>query len=645
MASTINADNGVVSGSSGVKTTADTSGVLALQSNGTTGLTLNTSLALGVGSGNSTGSSGQVLTSAGSSAPPTWSAVTAATYEEFASSGTWTKPSGATFVTVELWGAGGGGGSGRLSASGTDAFGGGGGGGGGYVSMTIPASTLSSTVAVTIGAGGSGGVAVSTSDTSGNAGTTGGSSTFGAYVTSYGGSGGNGGTTSSGTGGPGGGLLEANSTAPAYGQFNGAGALNNAAWGGAGGGDSRTAETAYAGGSSFQGGCAGGAGMGIVSSNNNIGAGGAGGDTPFGTNGTGGAFQQNGSSGSGRAGGGGGGIGSVLNYDMEGRGAYGNSTFLCATQDFLYLTSSDAITWTERIAPFFIDYVVFDGSKFVFITPTSEIYSTTNFTTYTQHASVATTGVVNNFRFQNNKYFVLGRSRNLFVSDDLITWTSLGASTGASTSLYFRDVFYDGSQYYFATSASTASTSSAVYLTTNLSSWSNTGGLGYGAIYRIGGGGGNIIVRCNTTPFGLYSPDSGVTWNQTNSLGSNGSTGDIAYIGSTYVTNSSSAVYTSTNASSWTLRTDPTTDNYGVILSSGSTYFMASTSATTTVGIYSTNFTSWTAATKSSLLGTAGSGGAGGVASGGGGGGANVNGNNSGAGAVGGNGLCRVYTW
>jgi len=74
MASTINADNGVVSGSAGVKTTADTSGVLALQSNGTTGLTLNTSLAVGVGSGGTSyGTTGQLLTSAGSGAPPTWS--------------------------------------------------------------------------------------------------------------------------------------------------------------------------------------------------------------------------------------------------------------------------------------------------------------------------------------------------------------------------------------------------------------------------------------------------------------------------------------------------------------------------------------------------------------------------------------------
>lgn len=75
MASLINADNGVVSGTAGVKTTADTSGELALQSNGVTGLTINTSLAIGVGSGNSTGANGQVLTSSGSGAAPTWSAV------------------------------------------------------------------------------------------------------------------------------------------------------------------------------------------------------------------------------------------------------------------------------------------------------------------------------------------------------------------------------------------------------------------------------------------------------------------------------------------------------------------------------------------------------------------------------------------
>jgi hypothetical protein len=103
MASTINADNGVVSGTSGLKSTADTSGVLALQSNGSTALSISTGLVttltnpLPVGSGGTgiattptagavpygngttlaytaAGTSGQFLTSNGSSAP-TWTTV------------------------------------------------------------------------------------------------------------------------------------------------------------------------------------------------------------------------------------------------------------------------------------------------------------------------------------------------------------------------------------------------------------------------------------------------------------------------------------------------------------------------------------------------------------------------------------------
>ena len=54
--------------------TGDTSGNLALQTNGgTTALTLNTSGAIGVGSSPAYGSSGQVLTSGGSGAAPSWS--------------------------------------------------------------------------------------------------------------------------------------------------------------------------------------------------------------------------------------------------------------------------------------------------------------------------------------------------------------------------------------------------------------------------------------------------------------------------------------------------------------------------------------------------------------------------------------------
>lgn len=75
MTTNINADDGVVSGVAGLKTSADNSGVLALQTNGTTALTVNASQALGVGSTPSYGTSGQVLTSGGSSAAPTWTTV------------------------------------------------------------------------------------------------------------------------------------------------------------------------------------------------------------------------------------------------------------------------------------------------------------------------------------------------------------------------------------------------------------------------------------------------------------------------------------------------------------------------------------------------------------------------------------------
>lgn len=131
MASTINADNGVVSGSSGLKSTADTSGVLALQTNGTTALTINTDLSATfagavtassfsgttttatnlAGGSNGTipyqsasgttqmlaaGTSGQVLTSNGAAAP-TWAtpAPGAGTVTAVASG---TLPNGATVI-------------------------------------------------------------------------------------------------------------------------------------------------------------------------------------------------------------------------------------------------------------------------------------------------------------------------------------------------------------------------------------------------------------------------------------------------------------------------------------------------------------------------------------------------------------------
>lgn len=96
-------------------------------------------------------------------------------YQAFTSSGTWTKPAGATIVRVQAWGAGGGGGDGGGSQAG------GGGGGGAYAEAWFLASDLAATVAVTVGAAGTGG------QPGGIASTNGGNSTFGAHLTAYGG--------------------------------------------------------------------------------------------------------------------------------------------------------------------------------------------------------------------------------------------------------------------------------------------------------------------------------------------------------------------------------------------------------------------------------------------------------------------------
>lgn len=100
----------------------------------------------------------------------------------FTSSGTWTKPSGAKSVFIQLIGGGWGGWSGRKGATGTIRYGWGWGWGGGFSEKIISASLLGSTETITVGTWGAWATSQSTNSTNWNTGTDGGNTSCGSHL-------------------------------------------------------------------------------------------------------------------------------------------------------------------------------------------------------------------------------------------------------------------------------------------------------------------------------------------------------------------------------------------------------------------------------------------------------------------------------
>jgi len=269
--------------------------------------------------------------------------------QTFSASGTWTKPTGAKAVFVQLWAGGGSGGKGTTSGAG-------GGGGGGYAEAFLAGSILGSTVSVTVGLGGA---SVSSANTVGFAG---GSSSFGTFKIVYGGGRGGlgdgagggsvfavGGNGSSNDGGNGGGYYYLGTT-PAPGKggdtdtpINGASGIPFPDVGGGGGCSSFSSETPH-GGSSYNGGGGGGGGGGDASvgaagsgGSSYNGGGGGGGVGTYAGEGSGGGSTIGGAGGAGVLGGAGGIAGSVpgggggATYNGTASGAGGNGRVVVMT--------------------------------------------------------------------------------------------------------------------------------------------------------------------------------------------------------------------------------------------------------------------------------------------------------------------------
>jgi hypothetical protein len=192
-------------------------------------------------------------------------------YQEFTSSGTFTKASGVNYIYVEAIGAGGSGASGNYSGDGAQ-----GGGGGAFVSGLFRASEVGATETVTIGAGG-------TSVTAGS-GNNGGATSFGSLLTAKGGLGGlknnvSGRGTPYRIGGDTSGFTIDNTSmavAPSYAGLGGLASYKggDTIYGGGGGGGAKT--TSNVGGSSVFGGSGGTSGIGAAGSDGSAPGGGGG---------------------------------------------------------------------------------------------------------------------------------------------------------------------------------------------------------------------------------------------------------------------------------------------------------------------------------------------------------------------------------
>jgi hypothetical protein len=610
----------------------------------------------------SSGTTGQVLTSAGTGSAPTWAdASGGSNFQEFTTSGTWTKPAGVKFVMVEAWGAGGGGGGGICTNS--TLWGSGGGGGGSYDSKTFIASTLPATVPVVVGARGFGGASVSTAQ-NGLSGSNGGTSTFGTGATAtlvagYGGGSGAGGNSSAnGFGGGGGGVLgsgfnsnggppqirdlptNVSSDFQPFGGGNQIGAFtvgtSSGFGGGAGAGGGQNAP-----GGSYLGGGGGGASNnslspcpgGTTSTSVNNAASGGNSLAPAGANGLFGC-------------GGGAGIFSELSSGttLQSVASVGAVVVGATNAGGYYRYPTADGTAVGYPLPVGMPNAVTDfgltssSTEFVMVANTS-CFSSTDGISWTQRTNLPfnlnSAGVI---RFVNGVYFIFSQSGgDLATSTDLNTWTVRTSQINAAgNGLY--DVAWNGTVYIIVGDGGRTYTSS------DLTTWTLVTISAAGTIYTVQSSNtGRFVGICTTAPFVRYSDNNGAPWTSVTALSGFSNT-KLLFANNTFVFAQSSVISISTNNGiTWTAATEGTRFYVGRPIFTGTFFVMGASGGQVRANSSASSWIDSALTPQTNFPG--GAGGNGGIAGGGGAGGQSRVGFASGKGGDGGNGLVRVYFW
>lgn len=181
--------------------------------------------------------------------------------------------------------------------------------------------------------------------------------------------------------------------------------------------------------------------------------------------------------------------------------AYANSLFVAGSNTGNILTSTDAITWTNRISisgVTTLTKVAYLNSLWVAVGASACLHTSTNAITWTSRTSGFGTSTIWGIDYGTSVYAIAGNSALLSTSTDAVTWTSRTSGFTAST---INDIKYINNGWIIVGASGKIATSTDA-ITWTLRTSNTTSGLQsvyYGnGLYVVAGAGGTIRTSTDT---------------------------------------------------------------------------------------------------------------------------------------------------